>query len=106
MTWLVKKTNSFPSLTVPDTQHTVLKGLHILAFQSAGNPALLTLLMWEPWDLLDLEEYGAASKLVKTWQTHLFIKATEFCEVTFSKLSRNYGKSLVLTVAWLLAVKT
>jgi len=73
-----------PSLTVLDRQHTVLKGLHILAFQSAGNPALLTLLMWEPWDLLDLEECGAASKLVKTWTTHLFIiKATEFCEVTF-----------------------
>jgi len=44
-TEVVKKTNSLPSLTLPDRQHTGLKELHILAFQSAGNPALLTLLM-------------------------------------------------------------
>lgn len=33
------------SLTVPDIQHTVLGEHHTLAFQSVGNPALLTLLL-------------------------------------------------------------
>jgi hypothetical protein len=32
-------------LTVPGIQHTVLREHHTLAFQAAGNPALLTLLL-------------------------------------------------------------
>lgn len=52
-------------LTVPGIQYTVLRERHTLAFQVAGNPALLTLLLWEPWDLPDLghHHYVVSSKL-------------------------------------------
>jgi len=54
------------SLTVPDIQHTVLGEHHTLAFQSVGNPALLTLLLWEPWDLPDLKHhYVVVNKLAE-----------------------------------------
>jgi hypothetical protein len=58
-------------LTVLDIQHTVLTEHHTLAFQSAGNPALLTLLLWEPWDLPGLKKhhYIVAGKLAENMDT-------------------------------------